>query len=465
MTKNRFQVAWDAFKNPAANQKNLFNESIYKMVGGYTSTYNADLETLITKGYGENPDVNAIVNQQASKTTAVPYCIKKIDDAQAYKKLKQFPNNPTFQQKLSINKLKKKAFETDSEMPMPIERPNPNQKWNDIFFLYKVYLKVCGNVYLYKQTVSEGMNAGKPLQLYILPSHWMQIVLKPNASLMSLENPIDYYIMQQGNSLVRFEADSIIHIKRSNPFYNNSGSHLYGFSELMAAIRNINSSNNAIDNNTKTMLNSGVYGFIHAGDGATPLTAEQGQSLKDRLVDMDNDTTRLSNIAGASAKLGFTRISLTTDELKPFDYLSYDRRTLANCLNWNVDLLNEERGVSGGFGVDTMIEARKRVVVDNIKPDLDLLAEYLNPEFIQKFKGYENTEIDWDISELPEMQTDMKVMSEWINAVPLTLNERREVFNYEEIDDDMMNEVYIPNNLVNLNDPNLNTLMDGQTTV
>ena len=448
MAKNRIQLAWDVLTN---SNKNLFNESIYKLVGGLTSTYNRSLETLLVQGYGENPDVNAIVNQQASKTTSVPFCIKEIEDKEAVKKLKTFPNNPTFQQKLSIKKLQKKAYKTDSELPMPLLRPNVNQSWNDIFFLFKVYLKVCGNVYLYKQTVSEGMNAGKPVQLYILPSHWMQIVLKPNANLLSIDNPIDYFIMEQGNQFVKFPAENIIHIKRANPFYDNSGSHLYGYSELMAAIRNINSSNNAIDNNTKTMLNSGVYGFIHAGDGATPLQAEQAQALKDRLVEMDNNSTRLSNIAGASAKLGFTRISLTTDELKPFDYLSYDRRTLANCLNWNVDLLNEEKNGSG-FGVDTMNEARKRVITDNIKPDLDLLAEYLNMEFIQKFKGYENTEIEWDISELPEMQTDMKTMAEWVNQVPLTLNERREVFNYEEIDDDMMNEVYIPTGIVNIND-------------
>jgi hypothetical protein len=457
MTKNRFQLAWDAFINP---NKNLFNESIYKLVGGLTSTYNRDLETLITKGYGENPDVNAIINQQASKTISVPYYIKEIDDKEAVKKLKRFPNNPTFQQKLTISKLQKKAYKTDSELKMPIDRPNVNQSWSDIFFLYKVYLKACGNVYFYKQTISEGANAGSPLQLYILPSHWMQIVLKPNANMMSVDNPIDYYIMQQGNQFVKFPFENIIHIKRSNPFYDSTGSHLYGYSELMSAIRNINSSNNGIDNNAKTMLNSGVYGFIHAGDGASPLSAEQGQSLKDRLIEMDNDTTRLSNIAGASARLGFTRISLTTDELKPFDYLSYDRRTLANCLNWNVDLLNEEKNGSG-FGVDTMNEARKRVITDNIKPDLDLLADYLNLEFIRKFKGYENAEICWDISELPEMQTDMSEMAKWINQVPLTLNERREVFKYEEIEDEMMNEVYIPSAIINIHDPSVNDVMNG----
>lgn len=458
MAKNRFQIAWDAFINPNSNNK--FNEAIYKLIGGTTNTYNTTLETLLVKGYGENPDVNSIVNQMASKTTVVPYYIKEIDDKNSLNKLKRFPINPSYQQKLSINKLKKKAYKTDSELPMPIERPNPVQTWNDLLFLYKVYLKVCGNVYLYKMSPSEGLNAGQPLQLYILPSHWVQIVLKKGANSLSVESPIDYYILQQGQQLVRFEADSIIHIKRSNPFFDFSGSQLYGYSELMAAIRNINSSNSFIDTNVKTSQNSGIYGFIHAADSQTALTAEQAQELKDRIVEMDNSSERLGNIKGASAKIGFTRISLTTDELKPFDFLSYDKRTLCNSLSWKIELLNEERSGSG-FAVDGLIEARKQVIIDNIKPDLDLFASYLNPEFIQKFKGYENAEIEFDISELPEMQTDMETMSKWVNSVPLTLNERREVFNYEEIDDEMMNEVYIPNNLVNLNDPTINDVMNG----
>jgi hypothetical protein len=120
-------------------------------------------------------------------------------------------------------------------------------------------------------------------------------------------------------------------------------------------------------------------------------------------------------------------------------------------LNWNVDLLNEEKNGSG-FGVDTMNEARKRVLTDNIKPDLDLLAEHLNLEFIQKFKEYQGYELMFDISELPEMQTDMAEMANWINAVPLTLNERREVFKYEPIEDSIMDEVYIPQGIININD-------------
>lgn len=456
MAVNRFRLALDAFLNP---NKNYFNEALYRQVGGITTTYNRTLDVLIEKGYGENPDVNAIVNQMASKTTAVPYIIKPIEDNDSYNKKKRLPIELSYIQKKQYNLLNKEAHK-DIEQPMPLLRPNPNQTWNDILFLYKVYLKVCGNVYLYKLSPQEGVNAGQPLQLYILPSHWVQIVLKSNASALGTENPIDYYILEQGNRFIKFEEKDIIHIKRANPFYNQNGSHLYGYSELMAAIRNINSSNSGIDQNVKTMQNSGVYGFIHAGDGQSPLTSEQAQDLKARMVDMDNETGRLSNIAGASGKLGFTRISLTTDELKPFDYLSNDRRTLCNCLNWSVDLLNELKNGSG-FGVDTMIEARKRVIVDNIKPDLDLLASYLNTEFIQKFKGYEKSVIEFDISEMPEMQTDTAKMIDWMVKSPLTPDEIREAINYEAIESEETGIIYINSNLKRIDDPSLTEMANN----
>jgi hypothetical protein len=462
MVMNRLQSAWDAFKNPQTYTQNKLYEAVFRLLGGQTNTYNQDISVLLIKGYGENPDVNAMINQMALKSTVVPFYVKKIKDEKKLQLVKSYPIELTPQQKKQLDKIKAETY-SDEYLRMPLDRPNALQTWNDLIFLYKLYLKVCGNVYFYKMSPSEGINKGVPLQLHILPSHWVKIVLKPNASMVGTESPIDYYVMEQGNQFIRFEADSIIHIKRTNPFFDYNGTQLYGYSELMAAIRNINSSNSFIDTNVKTSQNSGVYGFIHAGDGQSPLTPEQAQLLKDRLVDMDNSDGKLSNIAGSSAKLGFTRISLTTDELKPFEFLSNDRRTLANCLNWDVNLLNEDRRTTGGGGfTDTLIEARKRVMIDNIKPDLDLLASYLNPEFIRKFKGYENAELEFDITEMPEMQTDMETMSKWVNSVPLTLNERREVFNYERMDDEMMDEVYIPNNLVNLNDPSVTDLQNGQ---
>lgn len=431
--------------------KNTFNRTFYQFTGGGYTSYDINGKTYIDKGYNLNPDVYACVNQMATKTQSVPYCVKKIDDKVSYSKLNQL-NTATkglysFIQNVKKLQLEKKAYK-EQEMPFPLEKPNELQTWSEVWALYKTYMKTVGNCYFYLMSPEDGMNKGTPVQLYVLPAHLMQIVLKPNANMLGVESPIDYYIMIEGNMMVKFFAKDIIHIKYSNPNFDMNGEHLYGMSPLRSALRNINSQNSGIDLNIKTLQNGGAFGFIHGT--STPLTPDQAQSLKERLVEMDRSTERLSRIAGSSAEVGFTRISLTTDELKPFDYLSWDRKTICNVLNWPDELINNDGKASLG-STDTN-QARKQAITDNILPDLKLLEAALNKEFLPRFKGYENTVIEWDVTELPEMQADIKDMMEWMKDAPITPNEMRTVLKYETISDDGMDVVWMPTNKQRIDD-------------
>lgn len=395
---------------------NKFNEAFFSYIGGHTVAYDwKSRETPIFEGYLKNPDVRAIVDQQATKTASIPVSIKKIKDEKKHYSLKQLRQATGYN--LNPQQLiKHRLLETDSYdagyLPMPIERPNPLNTWNELFRLFKIFLSLTGNVYYYKMQPEEGANAGVPQQLYTLPSHKMTIVLKKKADLLDpFESPIDRYMLIEGNQYIEFKEEEIIHIKLPNPNFDLSGSHLYGVGRLQSAFRNLESSNEAANLNVKTMKNGGAFGFVHAGDGATPLTPEQATDLKSRLIQMDKSTDRLARIAGSSAKVGFTRISLTTDELKPFEYLGWDRKVIANVLGWSDLLLNNDaRGDYGG----TISEMRKQVLMDNIIPDLQLFEEAFNKEFIQKFKGYENAVIEFDYSEMPEMQADVEKLSKWM---------------------------------------------------
>lgn len=433
--------------------KNTFNHAFYQFLGGGYTQYDVNNKTYLDKGYNLNPDVYACINQMATKTQSVPYCVKKIDDKGAYSKLNQL-NTATkglhsFIQNVKKLQLEKKAYKAD-ELPFPMERPNPTQTWSEVWALYKTYMKTVGNCYFYLMSPEEGMNKGTPVQLYVLPAHLMQIVLKQNASMLGVESPIDHYMLIEGNMFVKFYAKDVIHIKYSNPNFSMDGEHLYGMSPLRSALRNINSQNSAIDLNIKTLQNGGAFGFLHAKNNQTPLTNEQAASLKERLVEMDQSPERLSRIAGWSGELGFTRISLTTDELKPFDYLSWDRKTICNVLNWPDELINNDGKASLG-STDTN-QARKQAITDNILPDLKLLESALNKEFLPRFKGYENTVIEWDVTELPEMQADIKDMVTWLKDVPLTKNEFRTALKYETLPDDGMDVVWIPTNQQRIDD-------------
>ena len=430
---------------------NRFNNAFYQLLGNAHTKYDENNRTYLEKGYNYNPDVYACINKASIKTASVPYCVKKIEDKKAYRKLNQLDlatkGVVNITQLINKKQLQNKAFKSE-ELDFPLEQPNPTQTWTDIWVLYKTFMKITGNYYLYILSPEEGANKDVPIQVYALPAHLMQIVLKKDANMLGVDSPIDYYILIEGNQFVQFPAKDIIHVKYANPNFDMQGSHLYGMSPLRSALRNINSQNSAIDNNIKMLQSSGAFGFIY-GKG-TPWDAKQAQSMKERLVEMDASPERLGKIAGASGEVGFQRISLTTDELKPFDFLEWDRKTICNVLNFPDELLNNDGKASLG-STDTN-EARKQLITDDILPDLMLLQDALNKSFIKRFKGYENTVLEWDVTELPEMQTDMKLMAEALNLMPVTPNEVRTVFKYETLSDDGMDTVWVSANKKRIDD-------------
>lgn len=432
---------------------NKFNYAFLQQVGGDYTSYDQDASTYLEKGYNYNSVVYSIISQQSTKTSSIPFEVKKIDDEKSKRDLttlyRATKYNLTPIQQVKKRVLENKAF-SDEVFDMPLEKPNVNQTWSEFHALYKTFLALTGNVYIYLLSPEDGMNAGTPTAVYLLPSHNVKIVTKPNSDLLGIENPIKSFMLIEGNQYVEFDAEKVIHIKLSNPNYNEDGEHLYGQSRLRSALRNLQSSNTATDLNNKTLESGGAFGFFFGKNQA--LTPEQAKGFKERLTEMQNDPGTLAKIAGSSVEMGFQRISLTTDELKPFDYLSYNEKQLCNALGWSDKLLNNDAGAK----YDNVNQFRKQVVTDNILPDLQLLAEALNSHFLPLFKGYENTEIVYDISELPEMQEDTEKMVNWavqlLDRGTLNRNEVRDIVTFNKVEDDNMDVYTVNNDLLTLDE-------------
>ena len=440
----------DRFKTNTSTNK--FNQSFFKWMGGNGSSYDVNATSYIEKGYNINPIVYSVISQMATKTSSVPYSIKKVESKDQKRKadrlVKATGYNLTPQQQVKQVLLETKAY-SDDELEMPISKPNPLQTWAEWLELYKTLIRLTGNAYIYKLSVTEGANVGKILGVYLLPSHLMNIVLKQNADLMSLESPVGGYKLISGETGIKFTEDEVTHIKYANPNYDTDGSHLYGLSPLRAILKNIESSNTALDLNIKTMNNGGAFGFVHS-KGQTPLTVPQAEGIKDRIKESFNDKDKLSQIMGVSAEIGFTRIGMTTDELKLFEYLNFDQKQICNALGWSDKLLNNDSGAK----YDNVSEFRKQVVVDNIIPDLNLLTEAFDTDILPNFKGYENTCLKFEYSELPEMQQDLTEMIGWIKpAVETGLinrNEGRRFMKLPVSDNEQMNEITVNTDILTL---------------
>ena len=453
------------FISPGENV-NRFNEAFLWGVGGGYTAYDTDGLTYLNEGYKINPIVYSVISQQATKTSAIPYSINKIESNQQLQKLRMLEKATNFemtpQQRVKHFQLKTEAL-SKSELPMPLDVPNPTQTWTEFMELYKTFIKLTGNVYLYSLAPDAGSDAGEPMAIYILPSHLMQIVVKGQTEYLGIESPIEGYQLVWGRNYIEFDAEDVIHIKYPNPEYGENGEHLYGVSPLRAALKNIQSSNTALDLNIKTLKSGGAFGFIH-GKG-TVITPEQAAEIKNRLVEMNNSPDDLSKIAGVSAEMGFTRLSLTSDELRPFDYLNFDQKQICNVLGWSDKLLNSDTGAK----YDNVSQFRKQVITDNIVPDLKLISEALNKYWFPRFKAYKNYIITFDVMELPEMQVDIAGLSGWLNNALdrgiINRNEYRLAINYAEQEDEVMERFTVASDIISLTeamDNDFNVPDEGQ---
>ncbi len=440
---------------------NVFNQAFFAYVGGGMTRYDPKAPTYIDKGYNENSDVYSVVSQIAMKFASVPGILNEVKEEKSLKEFKSY-----YRRALKPNEyVKKILLETkaldNEEISDPMPRPNWYQSETEYKQLWETFMLLTGNAYQWMMRVEDGVNKGKPMARFLLPSHMMQIVLKKDAKFNTIESPIDYYILTYGNSFIRFEADDVIHTKYPNPNYDFQGSHLYGQAPLKAALIDLQIQNVTNENSAKSMKSGGMYGFIHAKDGQTPLTPDQATDLKSRLLEMQASEQSLGRIAGASAPLGFTQISVDTDKLMPFDYLKSSQRAICNVLNWSTLLLNNDAKY------DNLDAVWKMVISNRISPDLKIYEDALNDKYYPLFPQLGNVHLTFDISEMPEMQPDMKTLTEWLtvalNAGAITPREFRIALRYSDMDTPEMNTHFIQQGLIPIADaviPDQNLLRD-----
>jgi len=448
---------FDLFKK-RDNALDSFNNKFNKVFfwgsnGGKLTPKEYNVKRYVEYAYNLNPDVYAVVNAICRKFSSIPFEIKEIDSDESYNKIKSLNQSTSFDynaaQEVKSYRLTKEAFK-DKPQEMPLLKPNEYQSWSDLFSLTEKFLTVTGNAYWYVMKSEIGAKK-EPLKLYCLPSHLMDIVVKDNLSVID-SNVVDHYVLMEGDIYTEFNADEVIHIKYNTLDYNANGSHLFGESPMRSIYNVIDTSNNAVSLSNDMMRNGGSFGFIHAKDTQTPFTSEQAKGLKERMQKMAVSKENLGRIAGVSSAIGFTRISLTTDELKPFDFLKYTQKQVCNVLGWDDKLLNNDDGAK----YDNLKTAEKRVVMGKIVPDINLIQAAFNEELLPMFKGYESKRISFKVKDLPEMQQDYKSNVEWVEKAIkiglITRNEGLTILGMPTKENPLMDEITVENELMTLQD-------------
>lgn len=433
-------------KQPEPVQKKALNPSaMYPIIGSTGINWlNDNSQQYITNGYAGNPVIYSIIKQITDKMSAVPFYLYEIQDTKKLKRYKSFTLNKNLMSAEALIAKDQSLKEVDSHKIIDLlDQPNEYQQWSEFVKNAIGYKLITGNSYIYGAKAPEfSPNKGKIVGLTVLPAQLMNIVATGNV--------VEYYNLSGNNQ--RMEKDEVLHLKYWNPDFNNS-LHLYGQSPLKAAHKVMQLSNTAYDTQGSIISNKGAYGMLF--DKSQSLDDEQMQNLKDRFMNASANELMM-----VSADLQYTQFGQTAEDMQILESMNMNKEDLCNIYSFPSLLLGGQDKTFQNYAI-----AEKSLIYNVIVPELTTLRDSLNKWLCPAYSKADGKQyfIDFDITVLPQLAADMdKVVAQLSAMWWTTPNEKRLATNYgEDTKNPLMNEYFIPQNLVpisetsiQINDPN-----------
>ena len=426
LTKNAQQTAQE------------YNRAIYNWLGESIVWNPENNDTYINEGYRKNATIYSLINIITKAATTIPFQIYEIENKADYKRYKAMTSGAIDANILHKSQiLKKRALVEieDTDLHMLLDRPNPAQSYNSFITELIAFGKLTGNRYIYGIAPESGNNAGKYKEMYVMPSQIMEIM---SGGIMQ---PVKSYKLQY-NGNYDIPAEAVCHIKDFNPYYDGTGTHLYGQSPLRAGLRSLTTNNEATQTGVKYLQNQTARGVLMSEEG--DINEVQAQQLKDKFRQAHQGSNNAGDIIITPKKLSWVNFGLNAADVSLIEQYNASIKDLCNIYHVPVQLLNNTESST----YNNMKEAKKALYQNAVIPELckirDELNRWLTPMYGDKLC------IDFDFSIIPELQEETdKIVNQMSQAWWLTPNEKRTAMNYgEDEESEIMNDYYIPANLI-----------------
>lgn len=392
------------------NSTNLLNRAVYSFFNGQFWTLNQNKKTYVDEGYRGNISVYSIIKLVSSKVADARFKAVVYDSQGLEKDLPM--NDP-------VNKI--------------LKRPNENDRQQQFIEALASWILITGDFYIYKLKYQTGADKGKVMRLYYLPAQYVEIIGG------GWSEPIKEYKLIIGDQEIRFPKEDIVHVKYFNPNWDISGSQLYGQSPLEAALKTVQSSNEAVNSKIKAFINGGVAGLLSSEDPNMPMSVEQIDQLNDVIKGKITGTNNTKKISATSGLVKYQQIGLSPADLEVLKSIQFDANEL--CKVYGVDpILFDTNSAS----YNNKKEAYKSLVNNVVVPLLNLIKDGLDECFMDYGKG-----VSYSVAHFPEMQQDLgEMVTSLEKAWWFTPNQKLAMMNQEPSKDPLMDKVYIPTSLV-----------------
>jgi len=411
-------------KNLQQQVKSLQQTGLSNVISASTSIYPswATIENIQT--YITVDDVYSIVSYLAQTAARIPMYGYEIVDDSAMKSMKKY----------SKTSLLGKHYQTKAMQDLP-EQDIFSLFLNDISYedlvTYYTMLYISGELFLYKEIIELGPNAGKVI---LHPMKAQNIIVKVSEVFPQRVIGYDYFDMGFNGSLT---TDDVIHIKYYNPNIMN-GQYWRGLSPLQVLTKRLTRWNASMDASVAQMQNGGMPGIVYEKSDFAIETL--GQRKNDFASYLRNSSNKGAPYF-AAGEMGYLPLGLSLADLDVSTLSGIDFTKLCNAYKFPEILLNNQDSST----YNNVATAEKMLYTNSILPNIYMFRDALIKSIIPLYAGdgIKRT-IEIDLSEIEALQENMKLQAEGLAAMWWTTpNEKRDMMGFDELMDPLMDQIII----------------------
>jgi HK97 family phage portal protein len=388
----------------------------YAWVGGFPVYNSSDTIHNINYGYAGSEDVYSIVRRIARTAAMVPIKVYEVKDDTALKNYHYSKQNSYTAKSVIRNQfLKLKALEEVSEdNPLQQLLSNPNPVYTLTEFLEGAYTfrLITGNTYIHTPTLDFGVNAGKPLEMWLAPSQWMSVRVSDEWP----RRILGYQLQNEMQVPNVIPPEEMIHLRYFNPRFSYVGNELVGLSPLVAGSKVLDRQAAETDYSVNAFQNSGISGIVW-NEAMRQDDIEQG-ALGKMKADFYNEASGVNNarkLLFMAGKMGYTQVGLGPIDMNIIESGKLTFKKLCNLYGVSDRLFNND---ATGSEISTDV-AFKDLYTNGALPEVYALVDALNLFLVPKFNGKQKYYVDCDITGIPELQDDMKDMATAFSLSPV----------------------------------------------
>lgn len=445
---------------------NLYNQNVFQWIGADQIIIDyEDKYKFIQQGFQRNADVYTCIDLISKKVAECKYTLFEIKSGVSKNEIKHFDmlrmsDDPA--SRLKAIQLKEQLFEEIDDRKNPIlkllDNPNPMQNYEEWVTDLAGFFLCTGDGYMMGNGDSEDAIENKIWsELYSLPSHYMIIVSG------GMFDPIKgYKLATTWSQEIQIPANQVHHFKTFNPDFTMTGASLYGQSPMKAIYRNILKENQGDEELLKQIKNGGAMGFISPDFEGATLTGPQLDLLKQKIVGAKEGDTLMDRIFPSTGPLKWTQIGLPSTDLQLIESLNLDTKKIYAAFHVPMIYSSSEEASN----MSNVSSAPKQLIYNAVGPVLRKIRDSINKFVCDPYARTAGIRyyVDYDMSSYPEMQEDMTRLTDWLEkSIEVTLNEKRIAKGFDRLNDPLMDKIYVPANLVPLEDLSLDQAYNNAT--